>query len=70
MKGFESRQSLSFSHVDVDDAFQFINNIIAERRLKTTGRGGVPYHYTTTTWCFMYIILSQRRAYIQQVGVV
>ena len=29
MKGFESRQSLSFSHVDVDDAFQFINNISA-----------------------------------------
>ena len=23
-----------------------------------------PYHYTTPTWCFMYIILSQRRAFI------
>ena len=27
MKGFESHQSLSFSHVDVGDAFQFINHI-------------------------------------------
>ena len=27
--------------VELGDAFQFINNIIAERRLKTTGRSGV-----------------------------
>ena len=32
---------LSFSHVDVGDAFQFINHIIAERRQNTTGRSGV-----------------------------
>ena len=31
MKGFESRQSLSFSHIDVGDAFQFINDHIAQR---------------------------------------
>ena len=40
-RGFAPRQSLSFSHVDLGNAFQFINNIIAERRLKTTGRSGV-----------------------------
>ena len=33
--------AFSFSHVDVGDAFQFINNIIAERRQNTTGRSGV-----------------------------
>ena len=37
MKGFESRQSLSFLHVDVGDAF----HTIAEKRLYTTGRSGV-----------------------------
>ena len=31
----------SFSHVDVGDAFQFINHIMAERRRNTTGRSGV-----------------------------
>ena len=41
MKGFESHQSLSFSDVDVGDAFQIINHIMAERRRNTTGRSGV-----------------------------
>ena len=40
-RGFAPRQSLSFSHVDVGDAFQFINHIMAERRRNTTGRSGV-----------------------------
>ena len=30
----------SFSHVDVGEAFQFINHIMAERRRNTTGRSG------------------------------
>ena len=40
-RGFAPRQSLSFSHVDVGDAFQFINHIMAERRRDTAGRSGV-----------------------------
>ena len=37
-RGFAPRQSLSFSHVDVGDAFQFINHIMAEGRRNTAGR--------------------------------
>ena len=33
--------ALSFSHVDVGDAFQFIDHIMAERRRDTAGRSGV-----------------------------
>ena len=33
--------ALSFSDVDVGDAFPFINHIMAERRRNTTGRSGV-----------------------------
>ena len=40
-RGFAPRQSLSFSHVDVGDAFQFINHIMAERGRNTAGRSGV-----------------------------
>ena len=40
-RGFAPRQCLSFSHVDVGDAFQFINHIMAERRRNTAGRSGV-----------------------------
>ena len=31
----------SFSDIDVGDAFQFINHIMAERRRNITGRSGV-----------------------------
>ena len=39
--GLPPASALSFSHVDVGDAFQIINNIMAERRHNTIGRSGV-----------------------------
>ena len=39
--GSRLASALSFSHVDVGDAFQIINHIMAERRRNTTGRSGV-----------------------------
>ena len=43
--GSRLASALSFSHVDMGDAFQIINHIMAERRRNTTrnttGRGGV-----------------------------
>ena len=46
-RGFAPRQNLSFSHVDVGDAFQFINHISAERytcekKKRTSLAGGEP----------------------------
>ena len=55
--GFDSRQSLSFSHVDVGDAFKFITDIsqrrtnrrsgVGVRRLRSTLAGLEPLHSTT-----------------------
>ena len=39
--GSRLASALSFSHVDVGDAFQFINHIMAERRRNTAGRSVV-----------------------------
>ena len=39
--GSRLASALSFSHVDVGDAFQFINYVMAERRRNTAGRSGV-----------------------------
>ena len=38
--GLPPASALSFSHVDVGDAFQIINHLMAERRRNTTGRSG------------------------------
>ena len=39
--GSRPASALSFSHVHVGDAFQFVHHIMAERRRNTTGRSGV-----------------------------
>ena len=53
--------SFFFLSSDVGDAFQFINNIIAERPLKTTGRSGVGER-------FVFFTRRRRRVIYTEIG--
>ena len=55
--GFASSQSLSSSHVDVGDAFQFINGRPTGPTFKTIGRGFASRH------CFLFFRMCRGKSY-------